>query len=234
MNHLDRAIKIVDGLDDIEARRGGVEEAAELNDLIDKLRQRSYKLKSCVDDYSIFGLGKIDTSKIDSVSKALETVGNVSSRFREDPRSKTLKGNRWKSLTGKLDVCIDDINDTLKVDWQKFFTQELFGGGTPEQRFTTLVKTEENKALMSQYESLYSEFRVYRSQIPPSLDQLERLKEVSNQLTSINFQEDVSDQVKAFFFASNIGASLELVTEEVLTFLKENNSLDKYIVKAKQ
>jgi hypothetical protein len=84
------------------------------------------------------------------------------------------------------------------------------------------------------YSEIYPRFISYKTKIPIGEQDFKNLKELSDKLSSIEFQvgEDVPESVKIFFDAINLtGASLELLNIEVINWLKENNLLNNYVVR---
>jgi hypothetical protein len=57
-----------------------------------------------------------------------------------------------------------------------------------------------------------------------------RLKELSDQLKKIEFDEDLSKEVQHFIAAANLGAGLDLLTPTVIEWLKENELDNHYVV----
>ena len=52
-------------------------------------------------------------------------------------------------------------------------------------------------------------------------------------ISEIKFQENIPENVKKFFEQTNIGASLEYLTEDVMEWLRENDLLSSFVVRAR-
>ena len=104
----------------------------------------------------------------------------------------------------------------------------------PDKRSRELTQTPENQRLLNAYRSTYTTFIKYKNTFPESNEAFEELRNASETLAQIRFDEDIPNSVKLFFEATNRGgASLELLTDEVVTWLRTKNSLGSYIVSAK-
>lgn len=95
----------------------------------------------------------------------------------------------------------------------------------------------ENRKLLERYAYLYQCFNQYRSNIPSTIEGLREVHAHSDELASIRFLEndDVPIPVRAFFNAtsSGSGADLEFLTQEVIEWLRTNNMLTNYVVRAR-
>jgi len=161
-------------------------------------------------------------------------VENVAARFSEETNSKTLtKGRRWSLLIRKLEGLVTQVKDMQTKDWSKFFKDNFFGGVSPDQRRAVLPPTPENAKLLEQYSKLFQQYINYRSKIPQDACEFETLRSLSRQLAQIKFQEDVPINVRKFFEATSAGASLDLLTNEVIDWLRKNNLLGSYVVRAR-
>ena len=120
----------------------------------------------------------------------------------------------------------------------KHFATRLFAGVPPEQRKQTIVQTlPENKVALDIYTRLYQRFNKYRNAVPASAEEFDAVQDCSDQLEAIHFVEDddVPGVVKAFFNAtsSGSGANLDFLTAEVVDWLRTNNMLANYVVRAR-
>lgn len=214
----------------------GVDEAKTIDELRIQLVQLASPIKKLASNAQLLSSQGLKLSPVLEVDSAVETVRKVSARFQEEPKSSTLRqGPRWSGLKNKLEALATKMGEVQISDWKTFFSSNFFGGLPPAQRGAQLAPTPENKKALALYKELYQDFIKYRSSIPKDTQEFERLRDMSEQLAQIEFQEDVPDDVSKFFQAMGMGgAGLELLTAEVIDWLRSNNSLMNYVVRAKQ
>ncbi|MEI8574776.1 hypothetical protein U737_15180 [Methylomonas sp. LW13] len=232
---LDRAQSMLNRLN--KAREAGVdkEEATTLDGLRKELEQLANPISQLSFNAKLLSNQGVKLSTVSEFNSAVETVRNVSQRFQEAPKSSTLKGMRWTSLNNKLKTLSTKSSEAQANDWKVFFSSNFFGGLPPNQRSAQLAPTPENKKALERYRTLYQHFNKYRSNIPRNTEEFDDLRKLSDQLAQIEFQEDVPRDVSKFFQAIGTGgASLEMLTPEVIDWLRSNNSLMNYVVRAKQ
>src|SRR5690606_19812048 len=115
---------------------------------------------------------------------------------------------------------------------------KLFGGGAPEQRKQTISMTlPENQKAWDRYKRLYTRFAEYRNTFPATANELEGIQAWSKELSEIRFIEnaDIPSAVGEFFNATATGggANLDLLTTEVIAWLRNNDMLDNFSVRAR-
>ena len=125
-----------------------------------------------------------------------------------------------------------------KQDWKDYFSRKLFGGVPPEQRKQTILQAlPENRKAFERYTYLYQRFSQFRNIVPSTAEVLREVHAFSNELASIQFVEndEVPVPVRAFFNAvsSGSGASLDFLTQEVIEWLRINNMVANYVVRAR-
>jgi hypothetical protein len=223
-------------LNKIQEAKEGVDEAKTLDGLRNELGQLVNPIKQLASNAKLLSNQGLKLSSVLEFDSAVETVRKVSARFQEEPKSSTLRqGTRWSGLKNKLITLAINIGEAQANDWNTFFAINFFGGLPPTQRGAQLAPTPENKKALERYKILYQNFNKYRSNIPKDAEEFEYLRKLSEQLNQIKFQEDVPGDVSKFFQAIGTGgASLEMLTAEVIDWLRSNNSLMNYVVRAKQ
>lgn len=237
---LDEAKKLRDRLLRAEAATSNVEEAEalskkkiELRDLVDKvanLAERRCWLKDG-------GVSLSDPPE--DLEKVKQTCRLLSTRFTESPHASTLVDKqRWKNLTESV-IKFQTVEETQqKQNWKSFFETKLFGGVPPEQREQTiLMSLPENQEALTQYRNLYKRLTAFRTLIPSTVEELKGVLNCSVELSRIEFIEnkDVPSEVREFFKAtsSGTGANLDLLTSEVIAWLRSNDMLKNFSVKAR-
>jgi hypothetical protein len=232
----DKAQAALIRLNKVREARDGVDEAKAIDELRIQLVQLASPIKQLASNAQLLSSQGLKLSPVIEVDSAVETVRKVSARFQEEPKSSTLRqGTRWSGLKNKLEALATKMGEVQVSDWKTFFSSNFFGGLPPVQRGAQLAPTPENKKALDLYKELYQNFIKYRSNIPKDAEEFERLRDMSEQLAQIEFQEEVPDDVRMFFQAMGTGgAGLELLTAEVIDWLSSNNSLNNYVVRAKQ
>lgn len=215
-----------------------VSEGASEADAIDQLRIELVKLSAPIRQLSsralVFRQEGVGLSQVPELKIVTDTVIKSRDRFVENPKATTLRNStRWTTLTKKLETIATAGAATQANDWKTFFEENFFVGLPPAQRGAKLAKTPENTKAINQYQTTYQSFIKYRSQPPNDLDGFNTLRSLSNQLAEIVFQEEVPDDVRKFMDATSFGAGLDLLTPSVLEWLRENNLLTNYTVRAK-
>ena len=215
-----------------------VEDGANEAKAIDQLRIELVKLSAPIHSLAcralLFRQEGVGQSSIPDLKVVADTVIKNRDRFVENPKATTLRnGTRWTSLTNKLETFSTTGSTTQAQDWQNFFEDNFFVGLSPALRGAKLAKTPENMKAIILYQSTYQTFNKYRSQPPNDSDEFNTLRLLSKQLAGIHFQEEVPDDVRKFLDATNFGAGLDLLTPEVLEWLRENKLLTNYTVRVK-
>ncbi|MBL1265488.1 hypothetical protein [Candidatus Methylomicrobium oryzae] len=224
-----------------EAAKLNVVEARELANKKYELRELVKVVKSLAERREWLQQGGVPLSRAPDVDKAKQLCDKILVRFIESPKNDTLVRNRgWINLLDALKAFKIEEETQQKQDWKEYFACKLFGGVPPEQRKQTLtLSLPVNKSAFERYEHMYRLVSQYKSAVPNSKEQLINVQTWSEQLAEINSEfvenDDVPVAVRAFFSATATthGASLELLTEEVITWLRANNMLNNYAVRAR-
>ncbi len=232
----DKAQTALVRLNKVRKAQEGVDEAKTIDELRIQLLQLSSPIKNLASNAKLLSNQGLKPSPVLKVVSTVETVRKVCARFQEEPKSSTLRqGTRWSGLKNKLEELTTIMKEVQSNDWKTFFSSNFFGGLPPAQRGAQLAPTPENQKALALYKDLYQNFIKYRSNIPKDAEEFEGLRDMSEQLARIEFQEDVPDDINKFFQSMGTGgAGLELLTDEVIDWLRSNNSLMNYVVRAKQ
>lgn len=232
----DRAQVTLARLKKIHEARHGVDEAKALEVLRIQLVQLANPLKLCASNARLLASHGVALSPEVEIGSAIETVKRVLERFEEIQKSTTLKqGTRWTSLASKLEALASKLVELQTNDWKLYFSDKYFGGLPPAQREAKLIlDIPGNKEAIDRYKQLYQQFAKFRTNIPKDNEEFIYLSEISTQLSEIKFEDkDIPESVRKFFEATSTGASLDLLTIEVVEWLRGNNLLSRYVVRAK-
>jgi len=222
-----------------EAASSGIEEANALASKKAELEQHAARIVMLTRRNDLLRNAGIQLTPLQNTAKTRQLVIQIGDRFRESPKSSTLVDKqRWTKLTSALTELIVSGETQQKVDWKAYFSGKLFGGTPPEQRKQTILQSlPANKSALERYTFLYRRFNEYRNVIPSTVEALGELHTYSKELADIEFveNEDVPLAVRAFFSATATatGAGLDLLTPEVIEWLRTNKMLANYVVRAR-
>ncbi|CAE6858495.1 protein DpdI [Paraburkholderia domus] len=222
-----------------EAASSSIEEANALASKKVELEQHVGRVVMLTRRNSLLRNEGIQLTPVQNAEKTRQLITQIGDRFRESPKSGTLVDKqRWTKLTAALTEFVASGETQQKADWKVYFSSKLFGGVPPEQRKQTILQTlPANKSALERYTFLYRCFNEHRNTVPSTAEALRELHTYSKDLADIEFVEndDVPPSVRAFFSATStaIGASLDLLTPEVIEWLHTNKMLANYVVRAR-
>ncbi|PPQ35819.1 hypothetical protein [Rhodoblastus acidophilus] len=213
-----------------------VAEAADLEGLRGQLSRHVEKYIGPADKKRLLCKAGIIIAESATDSAMRKRATAVLERFTAAPKSATLKkGQAWPSMLEEIDAAARDLKTAVSAAWKDQRTS-LFSGDTPAEIETKLAKTKPNQDALKVYQGIYSQYRALFDSLPPDQATIDRARKLGSQLENAAkaFDFHVSPEVKAFLEAvqSVRGASITLLTDEVLDWLRENESLDAYRVKS--
>lgn len=222
-----------------EAAMSSVQEADALSRKKIELRALAVTITDLAERRCMLHRGGVPLSRPHDVERARQSCQMILTRFTESPKAATLVDKqRWVKLKESLTE-FKSVEDTLqRQDWKGYYGAKLFGGVSPEQREQTILMTlPENRNALALYKSYYKRLSLYRNAVPCTAEELEEAQESSRQLSGIRFVEnnDVPFAVREFFNATSSGggANLELLTTEVVDWLRLNGMLNHFAVRAR-
>ena len=172
-----------------------------------------------------------------SVAAQLAPLGpleKIIQQFSEKPEAASLtKRKYWTKLLEQGAAWRKKLDAEAIESWGGFIDKQC-RGSSPKQLRKTLAQTESNKSALEKYGRIYDELTSLRDEFPEFSEfsqTVEHARDLSGNLerTARAFDHDVPEDVKVFLAAIDRGgASIELLTEEVLTWLRENNSEGDY------
>jgi hypothetical protein len=237
---LDDARNVRDRLLRAEAATSDIEEARNLSTIKAELHGLVNKVANLAERRIWLKVGGVSLSDPpDDLVKVKQISRMLATRFLESPKSSTLVDRqRWRNLTDAL-ARFQTVEETQqRQDWKIYFDTKLFGGVPPEQREQTiLMSLPENQEALGRYKNLYKRLAAFRTVLPSTFDEFKDLQKCSDELSQIQFIEnkDVPSAVREFFkaTASGTGAHLDLLTSEVIAWLRTNSMLNHFAIKAK-
>ncbi len=222
-----------------DAAMNSVEEADALSKKKSELRALAEKVGVLAERRGMLRQGGVPLSQSPDVEKVRKSCDMILTRFTESPKAETLVDKqRWTKLIKAL-AEFNAVEETLqRQDWKGYYGTRLFGGVPPEQREQTILMTlPENQEALALYRHLYKQLSRYRTAVPCTADELKEAQESSSQLSMIRFVENhhVPPTVREFFNATSTagGANLELLTIEVVDWLRSNGMLNNFAVRAR-
>lgn len=213
------------------------EDLVEISQL-DQLRQYLTSLNNDAADVAknskILAENKVPLSSQSTLADIKDATDKLASKFIETPKSTSVfEGKKWVNFHQKITLAIENAAKSIKNDWTIYFTS-LFGGMSPEQRrLTLIIRIPENKVAIDSYTKLYNELIRYKTSIPEDEEDFITIENLVKKISEIKFQENIPENVKKFFDQTTFGASLEYLTEDVMVWLRENDLLSSFVVRAR-
>ena len=236
MGMLNRATKAEKRLQLLIEASTDVVEISQLDQLRQYLASLNSNAASTAKNSKILSENNVPLTSLPNLKDVQDATEKLANKFSDEPKSSSVfEGKKWANYYGKIALVLQNTARSVESDWTKYFNT-LFGGMTPEQRKSRLIlKIPENKIAMDKYSKLYNEFIQHKNQIPENQEVFQKIHSLVKQLSEISmaFKEDVPEDVKKFFDQTTFGASLDYLTEDVMVWLRENDLLSSFVVKAK-
>ena len=233
MNLASRIQNMIETAIVLKDKRENYNEAKKLQKRLDEIKESEQILSEQVEQLKLFRQVNLDLITVpEKLKLANKSLSKIKERFLKDTKESSLtKGRDWENLKGFIKDISNDVYKQLYNRW-KIYVQECYTGKKPQDLRNVLAPTEKNNKVLIKYESEHKEFQHYlRKNLPVDIDDFGKVKEIAASLSEIHteFDLDVPESVNHFLksVASN-GASLDLLTEEVLKWLKSNNTYSQY------
>jgi hypothetical protein len=196
-----------------------VEETGLLEDLRSDLAVPAAELSRALDQRTLL---------IDSGRKRASALLD---KFTAEKKAATLKrGVGWANLIRDIKVASSDVATLVIKSW-KAYRQEVFTGEAPGVVKGRIAFTPGNTGAFKRYEQLYQAFRAEFERLPADRAAIERMRSLAADLaaTAKGFDYAVPAEVKRFLEAvQSGGATLDLLTDTVKTWLTENDAFASY------
>jgi hypothetical protein len=145
-----------------------------------------------------------------------------------------VEGTLWRRLLAAGREAATVIDQFASTEW-KGYVASLDQVDTPENLQARLPQTPENLSRMETYKSNYRAYvQITTQERPRNSGDLELVKLKAEDLAAVfqTLQFDVPPDVERFFRAvAGGGATLEFLSESVMSWLRENNQLNNYLVR---
>jgi hypothetical protein len=214
-----------------------VQEASDLERLRQDLSRRVEKFEPQMQKQALLEANAVAVASPVMVVKMARRAASVLEKFQMGPTAATLKrGKTWQTLLDELDAAGSELGGAVLTAWRQA-RRNFFAGDTPATLRGRLARTAENDRALDQYRALHQALDTAFSAAPADQTAIDQVKRLAKQLetTSQAFNFDVPEAVKKFLEAvqSIGGAPLDLLTPEVIDWLKTNRSSDAYRIIAR-
>jgi hypothetical protein len=144
--------------------------------------------------------------------------------------------NLWARLIGAADTANGLVQDAARSTWRQF-VDNLGRVENPAVLESRVLTTPANARLLAEYKVSYLKYQsAVRTDLPLTATTASEIAEVVATLRAIQEQmrSEAPEHVTRFLKAvESGGAALELVTSEVITWLRENDDPNRFVVKVK-
>jgi hypothetical protein len=239
MTLLDRCQPLRDRLESLKASQGSSIEADNLSKRLSEARELIDSVRPVYDRVKLLQENdiEIDLSALDQADPSAP-LGKIIERFTDKPEAASLtKRKDWTTLQEFASDWRKKLNAEAHRSW-KGFIDHLCLGQSPEALRTTLAQTETNRRVLEQFGAIYRDLKALRDEFPEDSKTIRYALKLSDELKSASegFDYEVPKDVKAFLAAIHKegGASLDLLTQEVLAWLRDNQSESQYQIVGKR
>lgn len=208
-----------------------VKETGLLADLRSDLAAPAAELSRALDQRGVLIQSGITSSAPATLDAARKRAAALLEKFAADRKAATLtKGVGWANLIRDIKAASTDVSGAVSKSW-KAYRQDIFTGEAPAVVKGRIAFTPGNSAAFQRYDKLHQAFRAEFERLPPDRATIDRIRTLAGELTeaAADFDYDVSPDVKRFLEAvQSGGATLDLLTDAVTTWLKDNGALASY------
>lgn len=208
-----------------------VEETGLLEDLRSDLAAPAAELSRALDQRTLLVDAGIAAAAPPSLDAARKRASALLEKFMAEKKAATLKkGVSWANLVRDIKAASSDVAAMVTKSW-KAYRQEAFTGEAPGVVKGRIAFTPANGEAFKRYEQLHQAFRLEFERLPADGAAIERARSLAAELTETAkaFDYAVPTDVKRFLEAvQSGGATLDLLTDTVKTWLTENHAVTSY------
>ena len=233
LDKLHRQVKIINKGDDSDTM------VAELQILIDDLNPLVVRLKEtkkCADLFLNEGVDiTIESELQDKIIKSNSTVKSILVKFKKDLDPTKIKSN-CKRFTDGFGNIIDGLNDAFLGSWRAFLQEGRVFRDPADFSADLAQNNQDNRQYLSEYKQKSNDFISVNLKVPQTSEELQRVKLLAESLNEIyvKFKFDERPESVNIFLrkvSERDGARLDLLTDEVLDYIKRTNTISNYAVK---
>jgi 2-methylisocitrate lyase-like PEP mutase family enzyme len=221
-------LKAIRSLDQREA------EFAALNERRDAIAGVVKELDNACQRISMYREAGLESKEVLPISiRTIERTREMLTRFKEVPSSQTLTaGRHWRTLLDDLVKTISAAESSAETSWNAFYQECL--KVAPQDIEGRLPPSAENLRAMEAYKAVHKRLTELLRIQPQCAAVIAEIRatvtEINNRYAEIDF--NYPPEVTAFLRAAAAqGASIGMLTQAVLDWLRERKLLDKYIVR---
>jgi hypothetical protein len=218
-------------LQDLQNR---IDETRKLDALLSELADRKSSLsKSRALATLLRSAGTQSDVPADVVTRNQARLARLQTRFAGNRKASTLtQGRDWSQLVQDLKELEATFEATAKAAWSSY-VNGLYAGETTAAIRGKVAKTDENTQALREHEITYGEFLRIAGRLPETAEDIAAARSVADRLSAIRFDFNVPPAVKLFLDAlSRGGAPLELLDNDVRTWLAANSQINRYQIVA--
>jgi hypothetical protein len=231
----ERARELRTDLETLAELRASAGEAGELSLLKDSLGREVDELKQALAGRAVLAKAGLEVPLPTSHEGLRKRAQSLRERFEKDRRAEVLKkGQVWRTCLEQAGETAKTIAGEVRERWRAY-EAEIFTGDTPSAVEKLLAPTTANKAAFRRYKAAFGELRQLFRTTPRSEEEISAARLKAHELEEIAraFDFDVPQEVKSFLEAVlSGGAPLETLTQNVIDWLKENNTHEQYRIVA--
>jgi hypothetical protein len=174
----------------------------------------------------------------DGLARADEATAALCTEARESLKEgdiETLSQNElWRRLLNQADKTNSARFDAVRANWQALIS-DLGTVESAQALFAREPETPGNKAALARYQELYPQYTgLQRAPMPPAATSADALRQCVATLREIlTALTPMPDSVKQFLKAVEGGAALELLTEEVLAWLRKYDDASRFVIRTR-
>ena len=238
MTLIDRIEVLTDRASRIDALDRQRAESAKLQQLRAQARPMNEKLGTEIQQMRLLhdeGINAAPDST--SAEAARKTLARLTKRFTENRTADSLtRGRDWKLLLDdQAQATYQELTNVLKAAWSQFIAT-AYTGESPSQLERSLPGTDHNLNQLRLYKQAYTQLNGLARSRPQERGDFDSVRGLARQLGEIyqRFDFNVPEAVKRFLQAvADGGADLDLLTEEVRSWLQQQGSSGHYRIVAR-
>jgi len=167
--------------------------------------------------------------------KALSLIKTIGKNFTESRNTESIKkGTSFRILRTLVRDLNEDLPRELESKWQSKINS-IFVPSNPTNIALKMEPTETNKQILENYKVFYNDYLTFKKVPYDKKNAIEKVNQIMNELKiltkKISLVEDEELQVFIDKTTSYEGASLDMFTDKIKTWIYENNLQNKYFIK---
>jgi len=239
MTLLERATQLqgnLNALTELDQRRTEIEK---LEARRRELEDSHKALKETLSTVKAYRAALIPTQiDVKALQELRERTQAVAKAFDASSVAETLtSGRRWVMLLAAIKKRVDELENSCNTAWQTFVRQECIAE-PPQVIRQKLAPTPENEATLMRYGESYNLLQQRTDRPPRTPEELGRVKDALHAIREVRatFRFDCPEDVAAFLRSaqSAAGASLDSLTQNIMSWLEKNRMLNQFSVRARR